>query len=142
MCETAAISNQIVSIGTRSYRQRLETLAGRSVTSGKLARLNRDLDNLYELIYSQLNSITEKEYSSFKSTFQELIKSLKALYSTSRRISCNFAFEEEVKRLGRNYSALEELRNDIQTFKVEAINDKELLSLLSEAAKQVNSRES
>lgn len=138
MCQTAVISNQIVNIGARSYRQRLETLAGMGVTSAKLARLNRDLDNLYELIYSQLNTITATDYSTFKHPYQELLKSIKALYNTCRRIPGKLALENEVNRLNMNYAALEELRNDIQTFRVEAPNDSKLQSLMAEAAKTVN----
>ncbi len=47
MYQTATISNRIVSLGTRSYRQRLEALSGSALTYQKLGRLNKDLDELY-----------------------------------------------------------------------------------------------
>ncbi len=43
MCQTALISEKIVRLGTRSFKQRLEAVSGNEYSVTKLSRLNRSL---------------------------------------------------------------------------------------------------
>lgn len=134
MHPTSSISDRIVSLGTRSYRQRLETLSGMAMTEQKLKKLNRDLDDLYELLYERINSISEAEVRSINPLLNELIKSVKALYSACRKSGSKLTDVRETERLGMNYSALQELYSDMQNFRLPSEEDKELKTLLSQAA--------
>lgn len=53
MCQTAVISDNMVRLSKRTYKHRLEVLSPDMYSIGQLARLNRDLDKLYELLYAQ-----------------------------------------------------------------------------------------
>lgn len=134
MHQTSSISDCIVSLGTRSYRQRLETLSGMVMTEQKLKKLNRDLDDLYELLYERINTISEAEVRSISPLLNELIKSVKALYSVCRKSGSKLTGVKETERLGMNYSALQELYSDMQNFRLPSDEDKELKALLSQAA--------
>ena len=129
-----SISDRIVNLGIRSYRQRLETLSGVGMTEYKLRKLNRDLDNLYDLLYERINSISEAEVRSISPLLSELIKSIKALYVLCRKPASRIATDKETERLGMNYSALQELYSDLQNFRLPSEDDKELKDLLSKAA--------
>lgn len=134
MHQTSSISDRIVSLGTRSYRQRLETLSGMDMTEHKLKKLNKDLDDLYELLYERINSISEAEVRSISPLLYELVKSVKALYAICRKSTSKLAAGKETERLGMNYSALQELYSDLQNFRLPSEEDKELKALLSQAA--------
>lgn len=133
MCQTAIISDKIVNLGTRSYRQRLEAISGIGMTNQKLTRLNRDLEELYEVIYQQFNTITEKDRIQLKPLLHELLKTIKALYTTCKIVSTKAYLEEETMRLGMNYSALYEIYEDINNFRTVDADD-EMNMLLSQAA--------
>ena len=135
MCQTALISEKIVNLGTRSYKHRLESLVGIDFTHAKLGRLNRDLDKLYELLYGQFNEISLSDYKLFGSGFQELIKSVKALYNTCKKNAVGLGISNEIELLGRNYAALEELDEDIRNFKASVGPDSEMQGLLSHASR-------
>ena len=132
--QASSISDRILSLGTRSYRQRLETLSGRNMTDHKLKKLNNDLDKLYELIYERINSITEDEIKSICPLLHELLKTVKSLYSTCRKSASKLPIAKETERLGMNYSAIQELYSDLCNFRIPSIEDSELKSLLSQAA--------
>lgn len=134
MHQTSSISDRIVSLGTRSYRQRLETLSGIGMTDHKLKKLNKDLDDLYEVLYERINSISEAEVRSISPLLSELVKSVKALYTVCRKPASKLATGKETERLGMNYSALQELYSDLQNFRLPSEEDKELKVLLSQAA--------
>ena len=134
MQHTSSISDRIVSLGTRSYRQRLETLSGVGITEHKLKKLNKDLDDLYELLYERINSISEAEVRSISPLLSELVKSVKALYAICRKSVSKLATDKETERLGMNYSALQELYSDLQNFRLPSREDEELKALLSQAA--------
>lgn len=134
MQHTSSISDRIVSLGIRSYRQRLETLSGVGMTAHKLKKLNKDLDDLYDLLYERINSISEAEVRSISPLLSELVKSVKALYATCRKSVSKLAKDREPERLGMNYSALQELYSDLQNFRLPSEEDKELKALLSQAA--------
>lgn len=134
MHQASSLSNRIVSLGTRSYRQRLETISGIGLTEHKLKKLNKDLDELYELIYERINSITETEVRSISPLLNELIKSVKSLYAVCRKTVHKLDTDKETERLGMNYSALQELYSDLQNFRIPSKEDSELKELLSKAA--------
>ena len=134
MHQISSISDRIVSLGIRSYKQRLETLSGTDMNKHKLKKLNRDLDDLYELLYERINSISETEVRSISPILSELIKSVKALYAICRKSVSNLAKDNETERLGMNYSALQELYSDLQNFRLPSEEDKELKALLTQAA--------
>ncbi len=134
MHHTSSISDRIVSLGTRSYRQRLETISGVGMTEHKLKKLNKDLNELYELVYDRINSITESEVKIINPLLNELLKSIKALYTISRKMPSNLSIGKETERLGMNYSALLELYSDLQNFRIPSKEDSELKDLLSQAA--------
>ena len=50
MCQTEVISNTVVRLGRRSYTHRMEVARPNSYGAAQLARLNRELDDLYDLI--------------------------------------------------------------------------------------------
>lgn len=65
MCETAVISKNLVRLGKRTYSHRMEVATPNTYRASQLARLNRDLDNLYEMLYDQWRSVTAKDYEVF-----------------------------------------------------------------------------
>lgn len=134
MYQTSTISDRIVSLGTRSYRQRMEALSGMALTNQKLARLNKDLDDLYELLYGRFNTITEFEVKELSPVLHELLKTVKALYSTYRKTAKRIHIEEEITRLGMNHSALQELYDDMQNYRIPSEEDKKLREMLHQAS--------
>ena len=134
MCQTANISNRIVSLGIRTYRQRLESLSGLELTNQKLVRLNKDLDILYELLYEGFNTISEEEVKYLSPMFQELLKSVKALYSSCRKSAKRLNVEDEIARLGMNYSALQEIYDDMQNYRIPSEEDQELRAMLKQVS--------
>lgn len=134
MHQISSISDTIVNLGTRSYRQRLETISGIGLPVNKLRKLNKDLDDLYELLYARINTITKEEVKSIIPLLNELLKSVKALYTTCPRFISQFEIGKENEKLGMNYSALQELYSDLQNFRSSSEDDPELKALLSEAA--------
>lgn len=134
MNHTSAISDRIVSLGTRSYNQRLETLSGKSVTVQKLRRLNKDLDDLYEILYARFNSISEAEIIELTPVLTELLKSIKALHTSFRKSSSLLKMDNEILKLGMNYSALYEINSDLHNFRMPSNEDKELRELLNKVS--------
>ncbi len=139
MYQTATISNRIVSLGTRSYRQRLEALSGSALTYQKLGRLNKDLDELYELLYSKFNSISESEVKSISPLLAELLKSVRDLHTLCKKSELSAQMEEENNRLAMNWSALQEIYEDMQNFRIPSESDIELKAMLSKAASLMKS---
>ena len=134
MFQTPTISDRIVSLGTRSYRQHLETLSGIELTNQKLARLNKDLDDLYEVLYGRFNTITETEVKGLTPLLQALLKTIKTLYSSYRKSAKRLRIDEEISRLGRNYSALQEIYDDMLNYRIPSEEDKELRDMLKQAS--------
>lgn len=65
MCETVLISNRVRRLSRRSYNHRLVIASSEKYHVAQLARLNRELDSLYELIYDDWRNITEEDYRVF-----------------------------------------------------------------------------
>ena len=143
MCQTAVISENIVRLGTRTYRHSLEVLAPNEYHVGQLRRLNHDLDAFYEFLYSQCNTITERDYNTFGKQLTSMIGTLKSLYTSCKQIPKEYGIGTEAEKLKRNYSALYELNDDIRKYRIKAPKDAEWTALLSDASqalKKVASR--
>ena len=138
MCQTVEISNRVSRLGRRSYAHRMEVATPGGYNVSQLARLNRELDGLYELIYDDFGTITAEDYAVFGGQLELLVKTLKSLYDDCRRSSERRAFRDEVERLGANYSALYELNSDIVNFRIKAPRNVELQAMMSQAAKTIN----
>lgn len=134
MCQTMLISNNIVRLGTRSYKQRMEVLASKGCRVTQLARLNRDLDDFYELLYSQWNSITENDYNFFGSQLLVMLETLKGLHQICMSLSTDLNYQKEVEKLAMNYSAIYEVNSDIVNFKIKVKEDVELKALMKQAS--------
>ena len=134
------ISNTVKRLGRRSYSHRMEVATPGAYSSMQLTRLNRELDDLYELIYKDWGTITEQDYAVFGGQLELLVKTIKQLYDDCRKSSLHRAMHDEVERLGMNYSALHELNSDIVNFRIKAPRNAELQSMMSEASKVLNRR--
>lgn len=134
MCQTALISQNIVRLGTRSYRHRLEALVPNEYRVSSLRKLNHDLDSFYEFLYSQCNSVTEADYEVFGEQLNSMLATLKLLWQTCKRMPKASGLGNQVEKLKMNYFALYELNEDIKNYRIKAPKDKEWSSLLSQAS--------
>ncbi len=139
MYQTATISNRIVSLGSRSYRQRLEAMSGNVLTCNKLGRLNKDLDDLYELLLAKFNSISADEVKAISPLLEELLKTVKDLHDLGLKMNSSIQIEEELNHLALNYSALQEIFEDMQNFRLPSEFDSELKAMLAKAANLMKS---
>jgi len=112
----------------------LEALAPNEYRVGQLRRLNRDLDAFYEFLYSQCNTVTERDYSVFGKQLTSMLSILKSLYVSCKQMPKEYGVGAEAEKLKQNYSALYELNNDIKNFRIKALKDTEWTSLLSDAS--------
>lgn len=133
MCQVAVISQNIVNLGTRSYKHSLMALVPGEYRVSQLKRLNHDLDAFYELLYSQCNTITEREYRVFEKQFDSMLKTLIAFYALCEKMPKEYGMSHEAEKLKMNYGALYELNNDIKNYRIKALKDSEWTTLLSEA---------
>ena len=138
MCQTAVISNTVKRLGRRSYTHRMEVAAHSGYNAAQLTRLNRELDSLYELIYEDWNTITEQDYAVFGGQLSLLVSTLKLLYDDCRKSDFRRLMQEEVDRLGMNYSALYELNSDIVNYRIKAPYNAALQEMMSKAAQTLN----
>ena len=65
MCQADTITQNVVRLSKRSYSHRLEIVMPNTYHVSQLARLNRELDQLYEMIYDDWQSISEDDYRVF-----------------------------------------------------------------------------
>ncbi len=137
MCQTAFISQSIVKLGARSYKHSLEALAPNEYHVGQLRRLNRDLDAFYEYLYSQYNTITERDYRIFGKQLTSMLNILKSLYTICKKVSKEYGISIEAEKLKRNYSALYELNSDIKNYRIKAARDADWSALLSDASSAI-----
>ena len=140
MCQTEVISNTVVRLGRRSYTHRMEVARPNGYGTAQLARLNRELDALYELIYEDWRSITERDYAIFGGQLVILVKTVKQLYDECRRMLDSKSMKDEVEKLGMNYSALYELNSDIVNFCIKMPQNQEMKQLMKRLT-EVDSRE-
>lgn len=118
MCQATLILNSIVRLSTRLYRHRLVAVARNQYKVSQLARLNCDLNNFYELLYSQWNTVTKDDYAVFGSQLQIMLNTLQELYNTCKNLSVIPNFDKEIEKLGMNYSAIFEINSDIRNFRI------------------------
>lgn len=133
MCQTAFISQSIVRLGTRSYRHSLEALEPGEYHVSQLRRLNRDLDAFYDFLYSQINTVTERDYNVFGKQLVSMLNTLAMLYASCKQMPEEYGIGAEAEKLRMNHSALSELNSDIRNYRVKASKDEEWSGLLSEA---------
>lgn len=126
MCQTALISENMVRMSKRTYNHRLEVVSQNGYRVSQLSRLNRDLDNLYELLYAQWRTVTEEDYKVFGGQFKLLLETIKGLYDTCRKTLKEKPLKEEIRKLGMNYSALYEVNSDIVNFNIKAPRNESL----------------
>ncbi|WP_455625145.1 hypothetical protein [Parabacteroides sp.] len=86
--------------------------------NGMLTKLNKDLDDLYELLYENYPSITEDDYKQFGSYLGVLIETLKGLHSAYHKSVFHARLKDNNDRLRMNISAIEEIDHDIRCFKI------------------------
>lgn len=139
MCQTALISDRIINIGTRTYRNNLESLGNRHVSPRKLCMLNRDLDNLSELLYEQFPTISAKDYDIFGDQLRQLLDTVNDLYVTCKMIPASCEIKKEIEKLGMNHAALSELYSDIYRYRVKTATDPDLKRLLKDASNILSS---
>ena len=139
MCQTEAITLNVVRLSKRSYSHRLEIAMPNAYHVSQLARLNRELDQLYEMIYDDWRSISEEDYKVFGAQLSILLQTIKQLYITCKEQPREMGLEEEAKKLGMNYSALFELNSDIVNFCINMPKNQEMKQLM-ERLTQVDNR--
>lgn len=130
MCETALISKYLVRIGRRTYSHRMEVATPNAYRVERLARLNRELDNLYELLYAQWRSVTAEDYKVFGGQFQVLLDTIKSLYDSCRKLPSEMGLKNEIRKLGMNYSALYEVNSDIMNFTLKSFKSEKVRAAL------------
>lgn len=135
MCQTSLISSNIVRLSTRSYKQRLEVVTPDGFNVSHLARLNRDLDNFYELLYSQWQTVTEEDYRLFGRQLNIMLQTIKDLLTACKHLPKSEELHKELGKLNRNFAALYELNSDIVNFKIKMPKDVEMKELMNRAAK-------
>ena len=97
----------------------------------QLARLNHELDQLYEMIYDDWQSISEEDYKVFGVQLSILLQTIKQLYDSCKAQPKDLGLWEETKRLGMNYSALFELNSDIVNFCIKLPKNQEMKQLMN-----------
>lgn len=138
MCQAVLISNNISRLSTRSYKHRLEVATPNHYRASQLARLNRELENLYEFIYIQWRTVTEEDYCQFGGQLQLLLETLKALYLSVRKLPKSMGFSQEAENLEMNYSALYEVNSDIVNFCIKLPKNERFKEAMAEASKRIN----
>ena len=138
MCQTAVISNNIVRLGTRSYRQMMEAMIPDTCNTARLSRLNRDLERFYEMLYNQWNTVTEAEYAVFGQQLVTLLQTIKELYLSCKNIAKSAAMEKQVELLGMNYAAIYEVNSDIVNFRIKSTKNQNLQKIINEASIHLN----
>lgn len=142
MCQTALISKNMVRMSKRTYNHRLEIVTPNLYRVSQLARLNRDLDALYELVYDEWRTVTEEDYRVFGGQFNVLLETIKGLYNACRKAPKELGLKEETKKLGMNYSALYEVNSDIVNWNIKAPKNETLKKALARAGEVINNMHS
>ena len=130
MCQTSVISDRVVRLSKRSYSHRLDVATPNKYHVAQLARLNRELDSLYEFIYDEWRTISEDDYNVFGGQFVILIQTVKQLYDACKKQPKSMGLSEEARKLGMNYSALYELNSDIVNFRIKMPKNEEMKKAL------------
>ncbi len=132
MCNTALLSRDIIKLSKRSFSHRIETALPNCVyKSAQLSRLNKDLNNLYELIYDEFPTITEDDYKVFGSQLTILIDTIKVLLTECKK---NSYLAKQTIRLESNYLNFVEINNDIVNFKIKLPKNQKVHKLMAKAS--------
>lgn len=134
MCEAGLITRKVIRLSRRSYNHRIEVAIPGGYQKSQLARLNHELDSLYETIYEDWTTITEDDYKVFGAQFHLLIQTVKQLYDACRKLPKEMGLKDEIRKLGMNYSALYELNSDIVNFRIKLPKNEEMKSTLRKLA--------
>lgn len=135
MCQTETITQNIVRLSKRTYSHRLEIVMPNAYHVSQLARLNRELDRLYEIIYDDWQNISEEDYKVFGAQLSILLQTIKQLYNTCKEQPKEMGLKEETEKLGMNYSALFELNSDIVSFCINMPKNQEMKQLMERLTK-------
>ena len=130
MCQTEVITQNVIRLSKRSYSHRLEIVLPNAYHVSQLARLNHELDLLYDMIYEDWHNISEADYSIFGVQLVILLQTLKQFHETCRKQPKEMGLREETKRLGMNYSALYELNSDIVHFCINLPKNQQMKQLM------------
>ena len=133
MCQTAIISQRIGRIGRRSFDCRMRMASPTfEQKRGELARILNEVDRLSEQLHEDFPTITADDYRMFGPKLNIVISTLKSLRDESRSHSELTAYSA---RMSDQIIDLEELNHDIVTFRIHALNNKELNEAMTEVGK-------
>lgn len=139
MCQRVLISKNIASISTRSFARKLDVVSGIRISQYKLSRLNKSLDNLYALLYSQISEINRDDYRALGPQLDLLLLTIKDLYKVLKRNYISSDIKKEVALLWDNYSAISEINHDLKYFRFDSNLPKNLSEALSKASTLISS---
>lgn len=138
MCQTNTIIRNVVRLSRRSFNHRVDMASPQGCHVGQLSRLNRELSELYDLIYEDWTTITEDDYKAFGGQLELLVQTVKQLYSACRRQQKSIGLKDETEKLGMNYAALYELNSDIVNYRIKAPHNIALQTMMAKAAQTLN----
>ena len=140
MCQTAAISNTIVKLSKRSFAQQLNAmLLEPSESKRSLARLNNDLDMLYDELYEAYHTVTEDDYKVLGPYLHVLIRTLNDLHRACKSIPSSMGLRPQTERLASNISAICEVNNDIVRYKIRLPKDPEMKAVMQRVSQAMHS---
>ncbi|MCD8290738.1 MAG: hypothetical protein LUC91_04465, partial [Prevotella sp.] len=117
------------------YKHIMYAVTPNGYSINRLARLNKDLDDFYELLYDQWQTITEDDYNIFGQQLNIMLKTIKELLNACKKLPNELGLDKEVKKLNMNFSAIHELNNDIINFRIKLPKDTEIKDLMNKASK-------
>lgn len=138
MCQRVLISKNIRSISVRSFERNLEATSGMEVSALKLARINKSMDSLYELLYSEFNDISSDDYKVIGPQLVFLLQTVKNLYLYYKTATPSKAVKGEIDNLWNNYSALYELKGDLERFRLDEKPNPRLNNALKTASSYID----
>lgn len=138
MCERVLISKNIRSISIRSFERNLEATSGMEVSALKLARINKSMDSLYGLLYSEFNDISSDDYKVIGPQLVFLLQTVKNLYQYYKTATPSKAVKGEIDNLWNNYSALYELKGDLERFRLNEKPNHRLNNALKTASSYID----
>jgi hypothetical protein len=139
MCQANVITRRVVRLSRRSFNHRIEVASPNGYPKERLAKLNHELNNLYEMIYEEWATITEDDYKVFGGQLEILLQTIKNLYDTCKKQPREMDLKDETQKLGMNYSALYELNSDIVNFRIKLPQNEEMRQVLNQLAEMDNS---
>ena len=140
MCQTATISSSIVRLSKRSFAQQLNAMQPTTFEGKRsLARLNNDLDNLYDDLYEAYHTVTEDDYKVIGPYLRVLIRTLNDLHTACKKAPSSMGLRPQTERLAGNISAICEINNDIVRYKIQLPKDPEMKTIMQRVSKAMHS---